>query len=45
MVRSLDTGLSVPGSSPCRVYYVVFLGTEDTLFSQCASPPKSVNEY
>ena len=36
----LYSGSSGPGSSPDRGHCVVFLGTEDTLLSQCLSPPR-----
>ena len=44
MVSALDSGASGPGSSPGRGRRVVFLG-EDTLLSQCLSPPRCINGY
>ena len=46
MVSALDFGSSGPGSSPGPGHCVVFLGkTHYSLFSQCFSPPRSVNGY
>ena len=47
MVSALDSRLSSPGSSPGRGHCVVFLGKilSRTLFSQCLSPPRSINAY
>ena len=40
MVSALDSGASAPGSSPGRGV----LG-QDTLLSQCLSPPRCINGY
>ena len=42
MVSALDSGASAPGSSPGTVCCV--LG-QDTLLSQCLSPPRCINGY
>ena len=44
MVSALDSGASGPGSSPGRGQCVVFYG-QDTLLSQCLSPPRCINGY
>ena len=48
MVSALDSGACGPGSSPGRGHCVVFLGKtlgQDTLLSQCLSPPRCINGY
>ena len=42
MVSALDSGASGPGSSPGQGHYVVFLW-QNTLLSQCLSPPRCIN--
>ena len=44
MVSALDPAASGPGSSPGRGHCVVSFG-QDTLLSQCLSPPKCINGY
>ena len=44
MVSALVHGSNGSGSSPGRGHCVVFLG-QDTLLSQCLSPPRSINGY
>ena len=44
MVSALVHGSNSSGSSPGRGHCVVFLG-QDTLLSQCLSPPRSINGY
>ena len=44
MVGTLDSGASAPGSSPGRGHCAVFL-RQDTLLSQCLSPPRCTNGY
>ena len=43
MVSALDSGANGPGSSPGRGHCCV-LG-QDTLLSQCLSPPRCINGY
>ena len=43
MVGALDSGSSGSTSNPEQDYYVVFLGK--ALYSQCLSPPRSINRY
>ena len=42
MVSALDSGASGPGSSPGRGQCVL---EQDTLLSQCLSPPRCINGY
>ena len=42
MVSALDSGASVPCSSPGREHCVL---RQDTLLSQCLSPPRCINGY
>ena len=42
MVSALDSGASGPGSSPGWGHCVCVLG-QDTLLSQCLSPPGCIN--
>ena len=42
MVSTLVPGSSGPGSSPGRGHCVI---GQDTLLSQCLSPPRSINGY
>ena len=44
MVSALDSGASGPGSSPWPGTVCCVLG-QDTLLSQCLSPPRCVNGY
>ena len=45
IVRVMDSGPSGWGSSPGRGHCVVFLVEQDTLLSQCLSPPRCINGY
>ena len=43
MVSALDSGASVPGSGPGQGHCCVL--RQDTLISQCLSPPRCINGY
>ena len=45
IVRVMDSDPSGWGSSPGRGHCVVFLVEQDTLLSQCLSPPRCINGY
>ena len=44
MVSALESGARGLGSSPGRGHCVVSVG-QDTLLSQCLSPPRCINGY
>ena len=45
MVCALDSGSECPGSRPGRVIVFCCVLGQDTLVSQCLSPPRTINGY